>query len=102
MQSLSNDFYVQGLISREEFLGARRSLNDRLEANKIRFARQTSKGAVEAFIGQGLILRKAWDERSLDWRRSLVAALLEHVEILPGKAGRLPFNPERVRLLWRY
>jgi len=102
LEALSRDFYADALISREEFLAARRELMARLEAGRTRLARRNGSNVLGGFLGDGEALRRAWDAGSLEWRRAVIGALLDHVEILPGRAGRLPFDPNRVRPIWRY
>jgi len=102
LEMLAKDFYVERTISREEFSAARIALTSRLEANQVKLARRTSSGTVGRFVGHGELLREKWQGANLEWRRSIVGALLEKVEIQPGKPGRLPFDPQRVRPVWRY
>ena len=102
LEGLSKDFYVEQLLSRDEFLAARGDLNSRLEANRTRLAeRSRSRVLGELVVGQ-VALQDAWELKSLEWRRSVVAALLVQVVILPGKPGRRPFDPARVQPVWRY
>ena len=68
----------------------------------MRLARRDGRGVLAGFVGDGGNLRRAWEGGSLDWRRAVMGALLDRVEIMPGEAGRLPFDPERVRPIWRY
>ena len=89
-------------MTREEFLAARDELNRRLEANRVRLAAQTKTNVIGRFTGEGALLAAAWQNGSLEWRRSIVGALLEYVEVLPGQPGRLPFNPERVKPVWKF
>lgn len=102
LEVLAKDYYADSLVSREEFMAARSVLNERLEVNRAKLAKRTSSGAVGHFLGHGELLREAWAKGSFDWRRSIVGALLVHVEIAPGKPGRLPFDPQRVRPVWKY
>ena len=102
LEALSQDFYVDAVISRSEFLAARDGLAARLEGNRARLARRDSRNVVGSFVGGGDALRDAWEAGSLDWRRSVVGALLDYVVIKPGKPGRLAFDPERVEPVWRY
>ena len=102
METLSRDFYVEQILTREEFLAARDGLVSRLEANRTRLSRRDGSGAVGTFLGHGETLRQAWEAGSNDWRRSVVGALLDHVVILPGHPGRIASNPDRVKPVWRY
>ena len=102
LEALAKDFYAERLLSREEFMAARGALNQRLEMNRLKLAKRTSSGAVGRFLGHGELLRASWMQASLEWRRSIVGALLEQVEISPGRAGRLPFDPVRARPVWKY
>jgi hypothetical protein len=102
MEELSRDFYVDALISKEEFLAARRELAARLEERRTKLAKRSGVQMVGSFLGQGPMLRASWHRGSLEWRRSIVGALMERVVILPGTAGRRPFDPNRVEPAWRY
>ena len=102
MEELSKDFYVERLLQREEFFAARGALLARLEANRAKLAqRSRSRVLGDAMLG-GVALRKAWEAGTLEWRRAVVGTLLDHVDILPGKPGRVPCDPSRVRPVWRY
>lgn len=102
LESLARDYYVERLLSRDEFLAARTALSARLETNRERLAKGTNGKLVGRFAGRPGLLRDAWDGATLEWRRSLLAALVEHFEIRPGKPGRLPFDAERVYPVWKY
>lgn len=102
LEGLSKDFYVEQLLSREEFLAAREGLNARLEANRAKLIQRSQSRVLGELLGRPSLLGEAWEVRALEWRRSVASALLERVVILPGKPGRLPFDPERVKPVWRY
>ncbi len=88
LEALSADFYVQQMITRAEFLSARAGLLTRLESNRLKLSKRDSRGVVGPFVGDGGTLRTAWETGSLDWRRSVVGALLESVGITAGRRGR--------------
>ena len=102
IELLAKDYYAERLLSREEFMAARATLSARLEANKVKLAKRTGDSAIGRFMGHGGLLRESWATANLDWRRAVIGALLERVELLPGQAGRLPFDPARVRPIWKY
>ena len=103
LEALANDFYVEQLVSREEFFVARAGLTKRLEANRQQLARREARGAIGAFVGAGEGLREAWAKGTLDWRRAVVSSLLDRVLIMPAtKKGRVAFDMERVKPIWRY
>ncbi len=101
LEALAKDFYVEQLLSREEFLAARTALNERLESNRMKLAKRSSRGAIGPFIGNAGLLRQTWETASLEWRRSIIGALLERIEIAPGRPGRSAFDPNRVKPVWR-
>ncbi len=103
LEALANDFYVEQLVSREEFFTARSALTKRLEGNRQKLARREARGAIGSFIGAGATLRAAWENGSFDWRRAVIAAVLDRVLIMPtDKKGRVPFDVHRVKPIWRY
>jgi hypothetical protein len=103
LETLSRDFDAGKLLPREEFMAARTELMKRLEANRAILARRDRRGVVGAFVGASGSLRAAWATGSLEWRRSVVGALLERVEIAPTTVkGRQPFDVGRVKPVWRF
>ena len=103
LEELTNDFYTEQLVSREDFFVTRSALTARLEANREKLSRRDRRGVLGQFVGDGNTLRQAWEAGSLEWRRAIMAALLERVEIAPAtEKGRKPFDANRVRPVWRY
>ena len=102
LETLSKDFYADQLISREEFLAARAELNRRLEGNRTRMASQTRASAVGKFAGESALLAASWDSSSLEWRRSIVSALLEHINVHArrGDVARVRGEKKQVRV-WK-
>lgn len=46
-------------------------------------------------------LRKAWDERGIDWRRALLRALVEAVVLHPKHNQFNDLEPDKVEIVWR-
>ena len=103
LKELSDDYYVRRLLDREEFFATRATLQKRLDDNRARLATSGGPGVVGNFLGGGGRLRDAWQTASLEWRRAVVSAVIDHVVINATAAkGRVPFDVERVRPVWRY
>jgi site-specific DNA recombinase len=103
LEQLANDHYVENILSRQEFLSARGALTKRLEVNREKLSRRDRRGVLGQFVGSGETLRAAWADGAFDWRRAIVAALLDRVEVMPAtEKGRKPFDPNRVKPVWRY
>ena len=102
LEELARDFYVDKAISRPEFYAARGALQGRLEQNRKVLARSSRTDVLSTVIGQGALdLRKMWAERSLDWRRAIIRAVIDHVVLEPAVPGRNVFDPSLVRIMWR-
>jgi hypothetical protein len=102
LERLSNDHYVDGAITRAEFFSARKALQARLEGNRARLARSRGEGMRAAIVGAGAEVRRQWEARPLDWKRAVITSVVDHIDIMPTKRGRRPFDVERVRPVWRF
>ena len=89
-----------GEISRSEWLRARKTLEARRDAARGALARRSRTTAIDAYRGSEGALRAAWPEKNLDQRRAVLAAVLDRVEISPGRRG-VPFDRDRVHPVWR-
>ncbi len=101
LEDLARDYYAEKAISRPEFFAARDVLEERLERNRAAMARSSRSDVLNVVIGSGIDLRKMWTERSLDWRRAVIAAIIDHVVIEPAVRGRSAFDASLVRPVWR-
>jgi hypothetical protein len=103
LEALAADYYVERVLSREEFLSARSALTSRLETSRAKLAKRNGHGVLEGFAGKQDLLREAWSEGTLEWRRAVIGALLDRLEISPTLVrGRGQFDPSRARPVWRY
>lgn len=98
LDELAKDHYVERSISREEFFAARSDLTDRIAKAEQALSRSEDT-AVLAGVSSGAVARAAWAERDQDWRRELLAALIERITIAPATVYR--FDPERIGIVWR-
>ena len=98
LDELAKDHYVERAISREEFFAARSDLTDRIAKAEQALSRSEDT-AVLAGVSSGAVARAAWAERDQDWRRELLAALIERIEIAPSTVYR--FDSERIGIVWK-
>ncbi|MCZ7577020.1 MAG: recombinase family protein [Dehalococcoidia bacterium] len=101
LEELATDYYVERAITREEFAVAREALNGRIEGLRLRLARQSQSRVLGDIVSRPHAIDQVWETAGLDWRRSVIAALIDHVSIRAGEPGRRPFDPNRVRPVWR-
>lgn len=88
-------------ISRAEWQAARKPLEARMEAAKRALSRTRGTTALDGFTGGSETLRKAWEGFSLDRRRAILAAVVDRVNVGPGRRGYNRFDPSRVDLRWK-
>jgi site-specific DNA recombinase len=94
--------WAEGQISRSEWLTARRPIENRLDAARKRLAAINRTSALAPYLGRGEELRGRWAEMTLTRQQQIVAALLEHVVVGPGRRGFNRFDPSRLQPVWRY
>jgi hypothetical protein len=100
LEGLTQDHYVNRIIDRGEFLSARSSIEERLRDNRRRAAEDRA-GSVLGVLMAGAELRKLWAEKSLDWKRSVLSIIIDHVTIMPAVKGRNTFDASLVEPIWR-
>jgi len=100
LETLSRDFYADHLITRAEFFAARDTLQARLDAARASVARSNGHTLLNTIVGAGEELRRQWDSRPLEWQRSVIGALIDHIDIMPAKTDT--FDPSLIRIVWRF
>lgn len=100
LEELSRDYYTERMISRAEYLAARDTLEGRIKAARGKMARTNGTGPLRALLGSDL--RDAWAYEPIDWRRAVLAAVVDRIIIGPAVRGRNAFDPARVSIEWRY
>lgn len=98
---LAADHYAHGLIDRTQFAAATRALDERMATLRSRMAQQVTDARLAAVAADSDRLTASWPDLSLDQRRTVVAALVETVEVHPAVRGRNRFDPDRVRVQFR-
>ncbi len=101
LERLHVDHYVDRIIDRAGFIVAKRALEERIAKAREQLARRSRTTLLTDLPLDAAAARAAWDRQNVEWRRAFVKISLEAVRVHRGRPGRLPFNPERVELVWR-
>jgi site-specific DNA recombinase len=101
LEELSQDFYVDRIVQRAEYLSRRREIEERLSKKRSRAAEDRQHGVLGALMA-GEKLRELWPGKPLDWKRAVLGVVIDHVVIEPALKGRNFFDPSLVRPVWRF
>ena len=94
------ELWASGQISRQEWLALRRTVADRAQAAEAQVAREGRLAAARALAGTGRALATRWPAMTIDERRTIVHALVDHVVVLAAEPPRQVFRPERLQPRW--
>jgi len=90
----------EGMVTRGEWLAARKPLLARLDAARATAAATTHGAAIVGLSGRGRA-SKAWPELSLDRRQAVLDALIDVVVVGPGTRRGPGLDPDRVDVRWK-
>lgn len=93
--------YGTGQISMSEWLTARQAIDNRLEPAQRNLAVATHPESIEELIGNGEQVRIRWSNLTTARQREILSALIDRVEIGPGRVGGGGFDPRRAAIIWR-
>lgn len=93
--------WAERLITRAEWFAARKPIEDRMNAARRRLATLSRSSALTGYVGQSSELRTRWAELPLTRQHAIVAAVLDHVVVGPGRRGYNRFDPTRFQPVWR-
>ncbi len=99
------DAFADGTLSRSEYKRLTDRVRARIEENEARASRFDAAAAapgVGALAGQGAKLRSAWEAMTLQERRDVLRALIDHIVVLPAPPPLNKFNPDRLDIRWRF
>lgn len=89
-------------ITRGEWVTARAPIEKRLDTAKRRLAAINRTTELAPHLGNAQELREQWETMTLTRQKQIVAALLQHVVVGPGRRGFNRFDPARLTAVWRY
>jgi hypothetical protein len=96
------DMLADSEIDPAEYRRLRDRVESRIDASEVRIAAASDTGPALRYAGQGQGLRDAWEELTLEERRTVIGAVVEHFVIEPATQPRNVWRPERVRVVWRF
>lgn len=96
---LARDF-AEKRFTRAEYFTMRDVIEARLNANRAAIGKRTGR-AVLSDVAGGDRLRERWPAESLDWRRAVLAAVIDTIVIQPAVKGRNTFDPRLVDIRWK-
>jgi hypothetical protein len=94
------EMWASGQISREEWISLKRNVGNRARAAEAEVTRWARIAALRSLAGTGGALRASWPAMSVDERREVVHATLDHVVVLAAEPPRQVFRPERLKPSW--
>jgi DNA invertase Pin-like site-specific DNA recombinase len=93
--------YGNKLMTMKEWLAARGPIEARITAARKKLARASQRSTLEPFVGKGEQLRADWASLDLSQQHSIVAAVLDHLVVGPGRRGYNRFDESRLTPFWR-
>jgi hypothetical protein len=84
-----------------EWKAAGTPVERRMTAARKQLSRVTRKSTLEPFVGKGKQLRADWSSLDLSQQHAIVAAILDHVTVGPGRRGYNRFDESRLIAAWR-
>ncbi|MFL6138517.1 MAG: recombinase family protein [Frankiaceae bacterium] len=88
-------------ITMRDWLTAKKPIEDRIADRERRLRRATDTTALEGLPGTGAELGERWAGLNLTRQHAIVAAILDHAVIGPGRPGAKGLDASRVQPVWR-
>jgi hypothetical protein len=88
-------------IGRSEWLKARATIQQRQDTARKRLAALNRTSVLSEHLGNAAGLRERWAGLTLTRQQQIVAAVLDHIVVGPGRRGFNKFDPARLHPVWR-
>lgn len=92
--------FADGAIDRSQLLTGTEKIRARMDATRRQIRRIDRASVLTELPADGDAVIALWDARDMPWRRQVITALIDHIEIGPG-TKQPGFQPERVDVRWR-
>ena len=93
--------YGRREIGLSEWSAARAPIEQRVTDARKRLSRLNRTTALDGHVGNASDLRERWASLPLTRQHAIVAAVLDHVLVGPGRRGYNRFDPSRFTPVWR-
>ena len=93
--------YGNKQVTMAEWIAARKQIEKRLTSARKQLGKVSRTTVLDGYVGNADALREQWDSLDLTRQHAIVAALLDHVEVGPGRRGFNGFDDSRVRAVLR-
>jgi hypothetical protein len=88
-------------ITLAELRAARTPIEQRMTVNRKKLNRLNRDTTLDDYAGKGEELRASWDSFDLSKQHTIVASVLDHVTVGPGRRGYNRFDESRLSPVWR-
>ena len=93
--------YAAREIGMPEWRTARVPIEQRRTHARKQLAKASRTTVLDSFVGNAAALRAEWDSLDLTRQHAIVAAIVDHVTVAPGRRGYNRFDESRLRPFWR-
>jgi DNA invertase Pin-like site-specific DNA recombinase len=95
------ELFGRNEITSPEWQAARKPIEQRITSARKQLSRAARSSALDAYIGKADQLRADWSSLDLSQQHAVVAAVLDHVVVGPGRRGYNRFDEARLTPVWR-
>ena len=95
------DLHGRRVIGLSEWLAARAPIEQRVTDARKRLSTLNRTTALDGLVGSATDLREQWESLPLTRQHGIVAAVLDHLVVGPGRRGYNRFDPGRFTPVWR-
>jgi site-specific DNA recombinase len=88
-------------LSMKEWSAAKAPIRERITSARKQLAKSSQSSALDQYAGKGEQLRADWSNLDLSQQHAIVSAVVDHVEVGPGRRGYNRFDESRLSAFWR-
>ena len=92
----------QGEMSRVEYQAAKKIVDERKADLERVLAKERGVVALSGGLGSPQLIMQKWKSLNLDRQRAILKAMLESVQVDKVIQRGMPFNPQRLRPIWKF